>query len=43
MALVQEKMTLGTQEYLAWEAEQIDKHEYVAERFSPWWARGRSM
>jgi Uma2 family endonuclease len=30
MALVQEKMTFGTQEYLAWEAEQIDKHEYVA-------------
>ena len=30
MALVQERMTFGTQEYLAWEAEQIDKHEYVA-------------
>ena len=30
MALVQEKITFGAQEYLAWEAEQIDKHEYVA-------------
>ena len=30
MASVQAKMTFGTQEYLAWEAEQIDKHEYVA-------------
>jgi hypothetical protein len=30
MALAQEKMTFGAQEYLAWEAEQIDKHEYVA-------------
>jgi Uma2 family endonuclease len=30
MALAQEKTTLSEQEYLAWEAEQIDKHEYVA-------------
>lgn len=30
MSLAQEKMTFGAQEYLAWEAEQIDKHEYVA-------------
>jgi Uma2 family endonuclease len=30
MALVQEKMTFGAKEYLTWEAEQIDKNEYVA-------------
>lgn len=30
MALTQEKMAFGAQEYLAWEAGQIDKHEYVA-------------
>lgn len=30
MGLAQEKMPFGAQEYLAWEEEQIDKHEYVA-------------
>lgn len=30
MGLVQDKMTFGAQEYLAWEEAQIDKHEYVA-------------
>ncbi|MDP4027636.1 MAG: Uma2 family endonuclease [Gallionella sp.] len=30
MALTQEKMAFGAQEYLVWEAEQIDKREYVA-------------
>ena len=30
MGLAQENMPFSTQEYLAWEAEQIDKHEYVA-------------
>ncbi len=30
MGSAQEKTTFSAQEYLAWEAEQIDKHEYVA-------------
>lgn len=30
MALTQEKIMFSAQEYLAWEAEQIDKNEYVA-------------
>ena len=30
MGLPQEKIKLGAQEYLDWEAEQLDKHEYVA-------------
>lgn len=30
MALAQEKVKFTAQEYLAWEAEQIDKNEYVA-------------
>lgn len=30
MGLPQEKMPFSAQEYLAWEAEQIEKHEYVA-------------
>lgn len=28
--MLQENMTFSAQEYLAWEAAQIDKHEYVA-------------
>ena len=30
MGSAQEKTTISAQEYLAWEAGQIEKHEYVA-------------